>query len=338
MHNYQILLDFSVCIGYYSGTRIARKTQPLCMISVRYIKSVVEHNGEDNNRKKDKIMALPTFTMKQLMEAGVHFGHHTRRWNPLMTPYVYGVKDKIHIINLNKTAPLLHRSLVALEAIAAAGGKVLFVATKHQAKDIVKDAAERCGQYYVNNRWLGGMLTNWTTVSQSIRRLKKMESDIENAEKLGLTKKEVGVMTKEVEKLRSIFGGILDMHGTPQAMVVIDVPREMNAVREAKTLDIPTVAICDTNANPEMVDYPVPGNDDAARATQLYCDLFVDAILSGIEKRLGGAAGKKGDAELNATMAEDFEAGIKEKESRAKSKMTEARAERRGKLAEKAGK
>ena len=178
-------------------------------------------------------MALPTFTMKQLMEAGVHFGHHTRRWNPLMTPYVYGVKDKIHIINLNKTAPLLHRSLVALEAIAAAGGKILFVATKHQAKDIVKDAAERCGQYYVNNRWLGGMLTNWTTVSQSIRRLKKMENDIANADKLGLTKKEVGVMTKEVAKLRDIFGGILEMHGVPQAMIVIDVPRELNAVHEA---------------------------------------------------------------------------------------------------------
>ena len=253
-------------------------------------------------------MALPTFTMKQLMEAGVHFGHHTRRWNPLMTPYVYGVKDKIHIINLNKTAPLLHRALVALEAIAAAGGKILFVATKHQAKDIVKDAAERCGQFYVNNRWLGGMLTNWTTVSQSIRRLKKMEADIENADKLGLTKKEVGVMTKEVEKLRDIFGGILEMHGTPQAMIVIDVPREINAVREAKILDIPTIAICDTNANPELVDYPVPGNDDAARATQLYCDLFVDAILSGIEKRLGGAAGKKVESDMADAAAEDFEA------------------------------
>lgn len=281
-------------------------------------------------------MALPTFTMKQLMEAGVHFGHHTRRWNPLMTPYVYGVKDKIHIINLNKTAPLLYRSLVALEAIAAAGGKVLFVATKHQAKDIVKDAAERCGQYYVNNRWLGGMLTNWTTVSQSIRRLKKMEADIANADKLGLTKKEVGVMTKEVEKLRDIFGGILEMHGTPQAMIVIDVPREINAVREARNLDIPTIAICDTNANPELVDYPVPGNDDAARATQLYCDLFVDAILSGIEKRLGGAAGKKSDADLSA--ADAFEAGVKDKEARQKSKTSEARAERRGKMAEKADK
>jgi small subunit ribosomal protein S2 len=250
-----------------------------------------------------------------------------------MTPYVYGVKDKIHIINLNKTAPLLHRALVALEAVAAAGGKILFVATKHQAKDIVKDAAERCGQFYVNNRWLGGMLTNWTTVSQSIRRLKKMEADIANADKLGLTKKEVGVMTKEVEKLRSVFGGILEMHGTPQAMIVIDVPREMNAVREAKILDIPTIAICDTNANPEAVDYPVPGNDDAARATQLYCDLFVDAILSGIEKRLGGAAAKKADDDMAA--ADDLEADIKDKEAKEKSKASVARAERREKKADK---
>ena len=255
-----------------------------------------------------------------------------------MTPYVYGVKDKIHIINLNKTAPLLHRALVALEAITAAGGKVLFVATKHQAKDIVKDAAERCGQYYVNNRWLGGMMTNWTTVSQSIRRLKKREADIANAEKLGLTKKEVGVMTKEVEKLRGIFGGILEMHGTPQAMIVIDMPREINAVREAKNLDIPTIAICDTNANPELVDYPVPGNDDASRAIQMYCDLFVDAILSGIEKRLGGAAGKKADADLKDAAAYEFEDAVKEKEAKAKSKTSEARGARREKLAEKADK
>ena len=181
-------------------------------------------------------------------------------------------------------------------------------------------------------------MTNWTTVSQSIRRLKKMEADIANAEKLGLTKKEVGVMTKEVEKLRGIFGGILEMHGTPQAMVVIDVPREMNAVREARNLDIPTIAICDTNANPEMVDYPVPGNDDAARATQLYCDLFVDAILSGIEKRLGGAAGKKVESDMRADAADELEDEIKEKEAKIKSKTSEARAERRGKLAEKADK
>ena len=280
-------------------------------------------------------MALPTFTMKQLMEAGVHFGHHTRRWNPLMTPYVYGVKDKIHIINLNKTAPLLHKSLVALEAIVAAGGKVLFIATKHQAKEIIKDAAERCGQFYVNSRWLGGMMTNWTTVSQSIRRLKKMEADIVNADKLGLTKKEVGIMTKEVEKLRSIFGGIIDMHGVPQVAVVIDVPREMNAVKEARILDIPTIAICDTNANPEMVDYPVPGNDDALRSIQLYCDLFVDAILSGIEKRLGGVASKKAELDMMGDSADKLEDSIKEKESKEKSKISEARNQRREKLAEK---
>ncbi|MBR6838022.1 MAG: 30S ribosomal protein S2, partial [Alphaproteobacteria bacterium] len=160
-----------------------------------------------------------------------------------------------------------------------------------------------------------------------------MENDVANADKLGLTKKEVGVMTKEIEKLRSVFGGILEMHGTPQAMIVIDVPREMNAVREARILDIPTIAICDTNANPEAVDYPVPGNDDAARATQLYCDLFVDAILSGIEKRLGGAAAKKVADDLDA--ADEIEADLKDKEAKEKSKASVARAERREKKADK---
>jgi small subunit ribosomal protein S2 len=271
--------------------------------------------------------------MKQLMEAGVHFGHNTRRWNPLMTPYVYGIKDKIHIINLNKTAPLLHKAMAALEAIAAAGGKILFVATKHQAKGIIKDAAERSGQFYVDNRWLGGMLTNWATVSQSIRRMKKMEQDIENAEKLGLTKKEVGLMAKEIEKLRGIFGGILEMHGVPQAMVVIDVPRECNAVLEARTLDIPTVAICDTNANPSGIGFPVPGNDDASRAIQLYCDMFVGAILSGIEKRLGGVAAKKSE---DIPAAEEIEEKIIAKELHEKSVKSEMVAARKIKAAEKA--
>ncbi|MCL2339186.1 MAG: 30S ribosomal protein S2 [Proteobacteria bacterium] len=280
-------------------------------------------------------MALPKFSMKQLMEAGVHFGHHTRRWNPLMTPYVYGVKDKIHIINLNKTAPLLHNALVALEAIAAAGGKILFISTKHQAKDIIKDAAERCGQFYVNNRWLGGMMTNWSTVSQSIRRLKKMEADIENAEKLGLTKKEILNMTREAAKLREVFGGILEMHGVPQAAIIIDVPREYNAVREAKNLDMPIVAICDTNANPELIDYPVPGNDDATRAVQLYCDLFVEAILSGIEKRLGGAVSKKVTSDMTNTDADKIEEEHIEKEAKEKSKKSESRAVRKEKLVEK---
>ncbi|MDR1826439.1 MAG: 30S ribosomal protein S2 [Rickettsiales bacterium] len=268
-------------------------------------------------------MALPKFTMKQLMEAGAHFGHNTRRWNPLMTPYVYGIKDKIHIINLNKTAPLLHKALVALETIAAAGGKVLFVSTKHQAKAVVKDAAERCGQFYVNNRWLGGMLTNWTTVSQSIRRMRKMESDIENAEKLGLTKKEIGLMQKDAGKLRDIFGGILEMHGVPQAVVIIDVVRESNAVAEARGLDIPTVAICDTNANPEGIDFMVPGNDDAARAIQLYCDLFVGAILSGIEKRLGGVASKKVAEDFTNVDADKIEEEALAKEAHEKSVKSE---------------
>jgi small subunit ribosomal protein S2 len=274
--------------------------------------------------------------MKQMMEAGVHFGHNTRRWNPQMTPYVYGVKDKIHIINLNKTAPLLYKALAALEQIASVGGKILFVATKHQAKEIIKDAAERSGQFYVNNRWLGGMMTNWATVSQSIRRLKKLESDVENAEKLGLTKKEAGVMAKEAEKLRGIFGGILDMHGVPQAVVVIDVPREYNAVLEARSLDIPTIAICDTNANPDGIGFAVPGNDDASRAIQLYCDLFADAILSGIEKRLGGAASKKIADDFTNVDADAIEEKEIEKIARDKSVKSEMVAERHGKLAEKA--
>ena len=281
-------------------------------------------------------MALPKFTMKQLLEAGVHFGHNTRRWNPAMTPYVYGIKDKIHIINLNKTAPLLHKALVALEAITAAGGKVLFVATKHQAKNIVKETAERSGQFYVNNRWLGGMMTNWTTVSQSIRRLRKMESDIENAEKLGLTKKEVGLMSKEAGKLRDIFGGILDMHGVPQAVVVIDVPNEYNAILEARTLDIPTVAICDTNANPERIGFIVPGNDDSSRAIQLYCDLFADAILSGIEKRLGGVASKKVADDFTNADADGLEEKAIEKEAREKSRKSDQVAIRKDKAEHKA--
>jgi len=280
---------------------------------------------------------LPKFNMKQMMEAGVHFGHNTRRWNPQMTPYVFGIKDKIHIIDLNKTAALLYKAMTALEAITAAGGKVLFVSTKHQAKDIIKDAAERSGQFYVSNRWLGGMLTNWATVSQSIRRLKKLEADIENAEKLGLTKKESGLMAKEAGKLRSIFGGILDMHGVPQAVIIIDVPREYNAVLEARALDIPTIAICDTNANPDGIGFVIPGNDDASRAIQLYCDLFVGAILSGIEKRLGGVESKKvADTDLTNAAADEIEEKALEKEAHEKSHKSERVEIRKRKTAEKA--
>ncbi len=282
-------------------------------------------------------MALPKFTMKQLIEAGVHFGHHTRRWNPQMTPYVFGVKDKIHIMDLNKTAPLMHRAMEKLEEVAANGGKILFVATKPQAREIVKDAAERCGQFYVNNRWLGGMMTNWSTISQSIRRLKAMEKQIEDAESLGLTKKEVLNMTREVAKLRDAFGGVLEMHGTPQAVVVIDVPREYNAIKEAKVLNLPIIAVCDSNANPELIDFPIPGNDDASRAIQLYCDLAAGAILSGIEKRLGQSNVKKAESDMLVAgdKLEELEDEIKEKELKTKSKKSEAKNERHDKLIEK---
>ncbi|MDR2685790.1 MAG: 30S ribosomal protein S2 [Rickettsiales bacterium] len=281
-------------------------------------------------------MALPKFTMKQLLEAGVHFGHHTRRFEPLMTPYVFGIKDSIRIIDLNKTAPLLHRALTELESVAAAGGKIMFIATKPQARELVKEAAERCGQFYVNSRWLGGMMTNWGTISQSIRRMKHLEKQIEDGASLGLTKKEILNMTKEVEKLRGIFGGILDMHGVPQAVVIIDVPHEYNAVKEAAVLGIPAIAICDTNANPSLVEFPVPGNDDAARAIRLYCDLFSDAILSGIEKRLAGKDVQKSKGDIAAEEEDELEEKVVERELKEKSKTSEARAVRREKLAEKA--
>lgn len=282
-------------------------------------------------------MALPKFTMKQLIEAGVHFGHHTRRWNPSMTPYVWGVKDKIHIMDLNKTAPLLYRALAKLEEVASQGGKILFIATKNQAKDIIKDAAERSGQFYVNNRWLGGMMTNWATISQSIRRLKTLEKQVAEADSLGLTKKEVLNMNRQIEKLRDAFGGVLEMHGTPQAVVVIDVPREYNAIREAKVLGLPIIAVCDSNANPELIDYLIPGNDDASRAIQLYCDLAVSAILSGIEKRLGNLDVKKVESDFldHDETLEKVENEVKEQETKEKSKVSEARAERVEKKAKK---
>jgi small subunit ribosomal protein S2 len=224
--------------------------------------------------------------MKELIEAGVHFGHHTRRWNPKMAPYVFGVRDKIHIIDLQKTVPMLHAGLAALRNTVAAGGKVLFVGTKRQAQDIIRESAEVCGQYYVNKRWLGGLLTNWKTVVNSIRKLKKAEADITDAEKLGLTKKEVSDMEKEIGKLRAALGGVMDMNGSPDILFVIDVAKEDLAVLEANKLGIPVVGICDTNSDPTNVDYPIPGNDDAIKAIKLYSDLVVKAILDGLEEQL----------------------------------------------------
>jgi small subunit ribosomal protein S2 len=242
-------------------------------------------------------MAFPKFTMKELIEAGVHFGHHTRRWNPKMAPYVFGVKDKVHIIDLQKTVPMLYAGLMALRNTVANGGKVLFVGTKRQAQDIIKEAAEVCGQYYVNARWLGGLLTNWKTVVNSIKKLKKLEADAANAEGLGLTKKETAKMELESRKLHSTLGGVMDMNGSPDILFVIDVAKEDLAVLEANRLGIPVVGICDTNSDPSSIDYPIPGNDDAIKALKLYADLAVKSVLDGLEEQL-----KQSGADLGAAI------------------------------------
>ncbi|MGN0913379.1 MAG: 30S ribosomal protein S2 [Alphaproteobacteria bacterium] len=231
-------------------------------------------------------MTLPTFTLRQMIEAGVHFGHHARRWNPQMAPYIYGKKDNIHIIDLQKTYPMLYTALATAKDIAAQGGKVLFVGTKRQAQDIVKENAERCGQYYVNHRWLGGMLTNWKTVHKSISRLVKLNEMEANNAYTGYTKKEMLNLKKEQEKLNQELGGIMNMGGQPDLLFVIDTPKESLAIKEAKKLGIPVIGICDTNANPNEVDLPVPGNDDAIRAIQFYCELLSSAVLDGMQAEI----------------------------------------------------
>ena len=231
-------------------------------------------------------MSIPTFTMRQLLEAGVHFGHHTRRWNPKMSPYIFGKRNSIHIINLEKTVPMLYEALEAVQSIAKNGGKFLFVGTKRSASDLIAQAATNCGQYYVNHRWLGGMLTNWETVSKSIRKLKNLEDRISSGEINNLTKKERLNIERQKEKLDLTLGGIKDMNGIPDALFVIDTNKEAIAVLEANNLNIPVIAICDTNTNPSNVDYPIPGNDDALRAISLYCDLIAASVLKGLETNL----------------------------------------------------
>ena len=234
-------------------------------------------------------MSIPTFTMRDLMEAGVHYGHHTRRWNPKMAPYIFGVRDGIHILDLTQTVPALNRALEAIRDVAAKGGKVLFVGTKNQAAEIVKEAAVRSGAFYVNHRWLGGMLTNWKTVSGSIKRLKEINAKAEKGELEGLTKKERLNLAREQEKLSASLGGIQDMNGRPDIMFVIDTVKEQLAINEAKRLGIPVVAICDSNSNPDGVDYVIPGNDDAIKAITLYCDLVAGAVLDGVQAELTAA-------------------------------------------------
>ena len=226
-------------------------------------------------------MALPEFSMRTLLEAGAHFGHQTHRWNPKMDRYIFGSRSNIHIIDLSQTMPLLHQALVAVRDVAAKDGRVLFVGTKRQAADPVAQAATRCAQYYMNNRWLGGTLTNWRTVSGSIARLRELEGVLANGGE-GRVKKELLTLQREKDKLELSLGGIKDMGSIPDIMFVIDTNKEAIAIQEARKLNIPIIAILDTNSDPDGITYPVPGNDDAARAIQTYCDLIADAVLDGL--------------------------------------------------------
>ncbi len=224
---------------------------------------------------------LPAFTMRQLLEAGVHFGHQAHRWNPKMSSYIFGTRNNIHIVDLTQTVPLLHQALVKVSETVAKGGRVLFVGTKRQASEAIADAASRSAQYYMNHRWLGGTLTNWKTISLSIRRLRQLD-EILSGDGTGRTKKELLNLTRERDKLNQSLGGIKDMGGTPDLLFVIDTNKESIAIAEAKKLGIPIVAIIDTNCDPDGIDYPIPGNDDAGRAITLYCDLIARAAIDGI--------------------------------------------------------
>ena len=227
-------------------------------------------------------MSTAVFSMKEMIEAGVHFGHKTKRWNPKMAPFIYGVRNDTHIIDLNKTVPLMHNALQAAYNTAKSGGRILFVGTKRQASDVIADAARRSGQFYVNHRWLGGMLTNWNTIQNSIRRLHELEGKMQS-EKAVFTKKELLNMERTSAKLEMSLGGIRKMGGVPNMLIVIDVVHEDLAIKEAGKLNLPVIGIVDTNADIAGITYPVPGNDDATKAIVLYCDLFAQAIRQGIK-------------------------------------------------------
>jgi small subunit ribosomal protein S2 len=275
-------------------------------------------------------MSLPTFSMRQMLEAGVHFGHSTRRWNPRMKPYIFGERNKIHILDLQQTVPMLHAALKALSDVTSRGGRVLFVGTKRAAADRIAETARNCGQYYVNHRWLGGMMTNWATVSQSIRRLRELEARMDSDEINQLTKKEVLQLTRERDKLELTLGGIKEMGGLPDMLFVIDTNKEAIAVEEANRLNIPVVAIVDTNAKPEGVDYIIPGNDDAMRAISFYCELAQAAVLDGLQTEMmssGGDAGEAAEAPVEATAAEAAPEAPAEAEESAPAEAAEAAAE-----------
>jgi small subunit ribosomal protein S2 len=241
-------------------------------------------------------MSLPDFSMRQLLESGAHFGHQSHRWNPKMAPYIFGARNNIHIIDLAQTVPLLHQALKAVSDTVAKGGRVLFVGTKRQAADSIADAAKRSAQYYINSRWLGGMLTNWKTISASIQRLRKLDEQL-NTGAQGLTKKERLMLSRERDKLEKALGGIKDMGGTPDLIFVIDTNKEQLAIKEANRLHIPVAAIVDTNSDPDGIAFPVPGNDDAGRAITLYCDLIARAAIDGISRSQGASGFDLGAAE-----------------------------------------
>ena len=241
-------------------------------------------------------MAMPEFTMRQLLEAGIHFGHHTKRWNPKMSPYIFGVRNGIHIIDLQQTMPMLYAALSAIREVTAAGGRILFVGTKRQASELIADAAGRCGQYFVNHRWLGGTLTNWKTITASIQRLRDLDETLDTEES-GLTKKELLGLTREREKLQRALGGIKEMGGLPDILFVVDTNKESIAIKEAKKLNIPVVGIIDSNSDPDGISYAIPGNDDAIRSIALYCDLVSRAVLDGLQQEAIASGSDIGESE-----------------------------------------
>jgi len=255
-------------------------------------------------------MALPEFNVRQLLEAGVHYGHQTQRWNPRMGEFIYGDRNGIHIIDLTQTVPMLEQALKVVRDTVAKGGRVLFVGTKRQAQKAVAESAEKCAQYYMNHRWLGGTLTNWKTVSQSIQRLKAIDEQLASGAE-GLTKKERLNMEREQAKLSASLGGIRDMGGVPDLLFVVDVGKEDLAVLEANKLGIPVVGIVDTNCSPKGVSHIIPGNDDAARAIALYCDLVARAALDGMSAQMGAAGidlGALEEAPAEEAVADEAEA------------------------------
>jgi small subunit ribosomal protein S2 len=265
---------------------------------------------------KEKIMAIPEFTLRQLLEAGVHFGHQTHRWNPRMEQYIYGSRNGIHIMDLTQTVPMLDAALNIIQQTVSKGGTILFVGTKRQASAAIADAAERSAQYFMNHRWLGGTLTNWKTISNSISRLKSIDEQLEEGAQ-GMTKKERLGMEREQTKLQASLGGIREMSGVPSLLFVIDVKREALAITEANKLGIPVIAVVDSNCAPEGVDYMIPGNDDAARAIQLYCDLAARSALDGMSAQLGAAGVDLGEMEevVEEVLSSDIPAEVVAKEA-----------------------